>query len=354
MNRRALIVVVVVLAALTVRWRSEVRAADNVRDDETVAAFRLLTKSSMWGLVKVVKMDFETFHTQGLVKIGDTFYVSAVEFIEPREITGATDALYDFSIDRTPGTGRAWLFKFTGDGALLNQVELTEDILYHPGGIDYDGEYIWVTVAEYRPNSNSIVYRVNPETLEAEEVFRVRDHIGGIVHDVQRGALHGVSWGSRRMYEWTYLRTANGQIRVQSERWTPNPGHDIDYQDCHSVGVEYMLCGGLNKYDTPAGSVAFGGIDLVDLSGERPRLEHQIPMQEYVDDRPQATLENWAPSDPELVVSNNAYWAEPIESGEPVRLGKKLMRFYFMTERDNQADLLVYEAATLFLPAGKR
>ena len=48
-------------------------------------------------------MSFQTFHTQGLVKIGDLFYVSAVEVLEPtlRNAT-VTDALYDFSIDRSP------------------------------------------------------------------------------------------------------------------------------------------------------------------------------------------------------------------------------------------------------------
>ena len=35
--------------------------------------------------------------------------------------------------------------------------------MYHPGGIDYDGRHIWVSVAEYRPNSRSIVYRIDPE-----------------------------------------------------------------------------------------------------------------------------------------------------------------------------------------------
>ena len=47
--------------------------------------------------------------------------------------------------------------------------------MYHPGGIDYDGDDIWVPVAEYRPNSRSIVYRVDPETMKATEVFRFAD-----------------------------------------------------------------------------------------------------------------------------------------------------------------------------------
>ena len=85
--------------------------------------------------------------------------------------------------DRTPGKGKGHLFVFNDQGELLKDIELGEGNMYHPGGIDYDGKYIWVPVAEYRPNSDSIIYKVNPETMETEEAFRVNDHIGGIVKD---------------------------------------------------------------------------------------------------------------------------------------------------------------------------
>jgi len=48
---------------------------------------------------------------------------------------------------------------------LLGQIELTDGAKYHPGGMDYDGEHIWVSVAEYRPNSKRNIYRVDPNTL---------------------------------------------------------------------------------------------------------------------------------------------------------------------------------------------
>ena len=38
-------------------------------------------------------------------------------------------------------------------------------------------------MAEYRPNSRAIIYRVDPATMKATEVFRFADHIGGIVHN---------------------------------------------------------------------------------------------------------------------------------------------------------------------------
>jgi hypothetical protein len=296
------------------------------RDDATTDLFRLMGKNTIWTHVDTVELDWQTFHTQGLVKIGETFFVSAVEVLESTARNGTvTDALYDFSIDRSEGAGRGWLFKFDGAGQLLGQVELTEGARYHPGGIDYDGKSIWVAVAEYRPNSASNIYRVDPETLTPELVFAETDHIGGIVHNVHRGTLHGVSWGSRRLYMWKTAGTDH-RAKVLSSRWVPNPQFYIDYQDCHYHGVEYMLCGGVSSYGTPLGSVAFGGLDLVDL--RHPRLEHQIPVNLFVD-------EGAGPS-PGLALTHNAFWLEP--------LGKGSMRAYFMTETDNQADLLVYEA----------
>lgn len=49
------------------------------RDNKTTTLFRLMGKNTIWTPVQSVTMNWQTFHTQGLVKIGDTFYVSAVE-----------------------------------------------------------------------------------------------------------------------------------------------------------------------------------------------------------------------------------------------------------------------------------
>jgi Family of unknown function (DUF6454) len=296
------------------------------RDNITTKLFQLMGRNTVWTLIDTVKVNWLTFHTQGLVKIGETFYVSAVEVISSTARNGTTtDALYDFSIDRSTGTGRGWLFKFNAAGQLLGQIELTDGTKYHPGGIDYDGRFIWVPVSEYRPNSRSNIYRVDPETLTPELVFIENDHIGGVVHNVHRGTLHGVSWGSRRLYTWRTTRKRD-KARVVSTGWTPNAQFSIDYQDCHYQGIEFMLCGGVAGYTTPLGSIAFGGLDLVDLRSAR--LEHQVPVNLFID-------EGNGPN-PGLALTHNAFWIEP--------RGEKSLRAYFMTESDNQSDLLVYDA----------
>ncbi len=141
-----------------------------------------------------------------MARVGDHLFVSSVEITTPTEKYGE---IRD-GTDRTAGAGVGHLYKMTLDGELVAEITLGEGDIYHPGGIDFDGEALWVPVAEYRPNSSSIVYRVDPDTMEAVEVFRRADHIGGILHDPENGTLHGVSWGSRRLY--TLLLAEDGSV----------------------------------------------------------------------------------------------------------------------------------------------
>ena len=179
-----------------------------------------------------------------------------------------------------------------------------------------------MAVAEYRPNSRSIIYRVDPATMQATEVFRYGDHIGGIVHNTDERTLHGVSWGSRRFYRWTLDGTGRvGNDNVAPEKLrVANPAHYIDYQDCKYLGRREMLCTGLTNYQVRPDAPRFGlgGVEIVDLSTNR--VVHQVPIQ------------LWAPSG--LPMTQNPVWIEPAGKG---------LRAYFMPE-DGKSTLYVYEA----------
>jgi hypothetical protein len=277
-----------------------------------------LSRGTSWRAVTTVPAKFDTHHPQGMVKIGDTLYASSVEITTPTKRFAQPQGDYD----RDTGAGVGHLFKMDMNGNLLADLKLGEGTIYHPGGIDYDGRYIWVAVAEYRPNSRSIIYRVDPATMQATEVFRYGDHIGGIVHNTDARTLHGVSWGSRRFYRWTL----DGQGRVTNADVSPatlrvlNPGHYIDYQDCKYLGHGEMLCSGLTNYQVKpdAPRFALGGIDIVDLSTNR--VMHQVPIQ------------LWTASG--LPMTQNPVWIEPTAAG---------VRAIFMPE-DGKSTLYVYEA----------
>jgi uncharacterized protein DUF6454 len=137
-----------------------------------------------------------------------------------------------------------------------------------------------VPVAEYRPDSRSIVYRVDPATLRATEMFRFADHIGGLVRNTDDNTLHGISWGSRRFYRWTLGadgRVTNAGVAPQALR-TLNTSHYVDYQDCKYAGARRMLCTGVTELRQAADAAPFrlGGMDLVDLVDGRPL--HQVPV----------------------------------------------------------------------------
>jgi Family of unknown function (DUF6454) len=296
-----------------------VAAAAVPADTRAVLAERVtkLTRDSFWKPVSSVPMKFTTYHPQGMVKIGDTLFVSSVEIqVRTRRLPETTGRY-----DRDTGRGVGHVFKIDMAGNRLADLRLGEGSVYHPGGLDYDGEYIWVPVAEYRPNSRSIIYRIDPATMKATEVFRFEDHLGAIVHNTDDNTLHGVSWGSRRFYRWTLgpdgrVTNADAPPEMLS---TANTSHYLDYQDCKYVGARHMLCTGVTELrQTPdAPPFRLGGIDLVDLGDGRP--VHQVPVL------------LWTTGGMDM--THNAVWIEPSAKG---------LRGYFMPE-DDKSTLYMYD-----------
>ena len=298
-------------------WVVLERPAPSPPERTLATAFKQLTKNTVWQEEAVIPVGFDTHHPQGFARVGDHLFLSSVEILERTK----PYAQQQNGLDRTAGKGKGHLFKMDVDGNLLAHIELGEGAMYHPGGIDFDGTHIWVPVAEYRPNSTSIIYRVDPASMQATEVFRYPDHIGGLVHNQEEGTLHGVSWGSRRFYAWLVddaLRVTNADV-LPEQLQTLNPAHYIDYQDCQYVDVGQALCGGLSHYQRVAGrpSFALGGIELLDLREGHPL--HQVPVALWTDEG--------------LPMTQNPVALEATNEG---------LRAYFMPE-DNQSRLFIYE-----------
>ncbi|NHC47468.1 DUF6454 family protein [Motilibacter aurantiacus] len=229
-----------------------------------VTTVEKLTRSTAWQQTGDLALRFDAHHPQGMLRIGGLWWMSSVEILEP---TVRYPTPVD-GYDRTPGKGRGHLFAFDDQGELQADILLGEGAVYHPGGLDFDGESLWVPVAEYRPNSRSIVYRVDPTTHAVTEAFRVADHLGGIVHDTTRDRFVGVSWGSRTFYD---LRR-NG--RVAGTR--PNESHFVDYQDCDFLSGRSMLCTGLTEVAGPNAAIRMGGVAVVDT--KKLTVGHEVPV----------------------------------------------------------------------------
>jgi hypothetical protein len=166
--------------------------------------------------------------------------------------------------------------------------------------IDYDGRYIWITIAQYRPNTTATITRIDPLTLEQTRLFRSNDHNGGIVHDTITDELVTLNWGARNATTWSlknYPREFTPMPGyTPAERHTANPSFYVDYQDCKFLGHHavpnpsplknsnrndngenkrpLMLCGGvatIAKYN-------LGGLALVDLDTMLPLWEIPVAL----------------------------------------------------------------------------
>ncbi len=329
LSLRALLVALLALAVCTAPAAARQLPADPApppaADGERIAAaFARLTRGTSWQLVNKVPLKFDAHHPEGVARIGDHFVLSTVEVTEPTQRYQPPGTIVD-GTDRTPGRGIGHLIAFDAEGNSLADVRLDDRAnIYHPGGLDYDGDNLWVAVAEYRPNKPSIIYKVDPLSLFARPVLRTPDHIGGIVHDTRRHRVLGLNWGSRTAYEWKLTRRG---ARVTDT--TSNPSHYVDYQDCKYLGRPRgfenpaMLCGGIAglRHPGPDGAMVsydLGGVALVDVTTMRPLNE--VPFQEYTDQRQVAT--------------RNAIDVQIVDGH---------LRLYLVAD-DDDSDLLVYEA----------
>lgn len=294
------------------------RGSRDHRDSRVARDFSTVTRDTAWTLAEKLDLDFETFHPQGMAVTRQHIFLSSVEILEPTKKYPAPVDGYD----RTPGRGVGHLFVMDRRGRLQKDIVLGEGHRYHPGGIEFDGRDLWVPVAEYRPDSSAILYRVDASSFEVTKAFEVDDHIGGAVLDKSTGHLVGISWGSRRFYEWD----RRGR---QVDTWQ-NTSYFIDYQDCQYVQAAKMLCGGVtNLPQTPtAGGTSsvyeLGGMALVDLRTHRTLRE--VPFQKW------STAGHVMTRNPLKLTAGASglhLWAAPDDGEE----GQGTEVFHFRTER---------------------
>ena len=206
---------------------------------EVVQAIRALPVHTKWKIVEQRQLDFDVHHPQGLVKRGDTFYLTSVE--------------------KTDGhaKGRGWISKFSFSAGKPSQTVPLTDVSrrFHPGGLDDDDKFLYTPVAEYRPHSKATVMKIDPETLKAEAVLQVDDHLGAAFRDDDTDQIVGANWDGEEFYFF-------GDT-VHKRR---NPSGELKLQDCKYAGDGYALCtGARNKH---------GGIELHNL--RTGKVEHRV------------------------------------------------------------------------------
>lgn len=248
-----------------------------------IELFQNLSRTTTWKSIANISFEGDTFEPEGLVRLGlDRFVVSSGEYTEltkkyPRPINGT---------DRTPGKGFAHLMVFNGKGERIADATITNQgaTEYHNGGIDYDGQSIWGTISQYRPNSTAYVYKADPFNLKPKTILRHNDHFGGAVYNTVNNSLTTLNWGSREAFTWTLNQIVPGDCSIQKPQFTVrNPSYFVDYQDCKWLGqskfyngASVMLCSGVAALE---GQYHLGGIALIDVETMSPLAEVPITLQ---------------------------------------------------------------------------
>ncbi len=296
-----------------------IRFADAQQKPEALIEQLLkLTPDSKWTQTAAIPLKFDAHHTQGMVKIGEYFFMTSVEVSQwPKRYEKPQNGL-----DRDTGAGKGHVFKFDAQCNLLVDLPIGSGDIYHPGGIDFDGTFIWIPVTEYRPKSFSVIYKLNPKTMELTEVVRIKESIGAIVHNLQNNTLTGANWGARKFYTWQLDKSGkvtNGNLPPEKLA-RENPSFYVDFQDCKYLGNGLMLGSGLSSYKNDAGTFRLGGWEIFSLNDFRP--VRQVP------------IKLWSPTGAPMC--NNPSTVELTANG---------LRAYFVPDDDEKAVLFVYEVS---------
>ena len=217
--------------------------------DSTVAAtVASITRMTSWELIDELPLRFDSHHPQGMARVGSTWWISTVDIDARRGLVMGVDSR----------------------GNLVEQVTVGDDQRYHPGGMDFDGRAFWIPCAEYRPDSTTSVYRLEPGQVP-RHVFDVDDHVGAMARCGADGDLVGWSWGSRRFYRWS----VDGQLQTARV----NPGFFVDHQDCQWLDSGHLLCGGVAEVALASGPGWLGGLGLLDV--KTMLMEREVPFPIY-------------------------------------------------------------------------
>lgn len=160
---------------------------------------------------------FDAHHVQGLLVTQEHYFFTSVE----------------------KKSAAAWLFRLDRKTMQLeDSIDLARLMDFHPGGIDFDGKYIWVPVAVYTDYSHTNMMVVDPVKMRSRKVFEVDDHIGAV--SVYGDKIIGANWSAREFYFWD----RKGNLLDKKDSPT-----GVGYQDCKEDGGYMMCCGSGDKLD---------------------------------------------------------------------------------------------------------
>lgn len=208
-------------------------------------------------------------HPQGMEVDLETglLYITVVEIIEPRD-----------AAQLPCGRGRAHLFECDIQGNTLRSAVLKSDHEeeYHPSGMVLVDNTMFIALAQYLPETSATIIRFDLNNWRYENLFRIQDHVGLVVPNLDSEELLLGTWGSKEYYRTDLVG------KIKSRHRTPC-FDTMEHQDAQFIGAVSTSCVGdkqleadtskPNKSGTPmmlaTGVTAEGkeyfGLDLINM-----------------------------------------------------------------------------------------
>jgi len=166
-------------------------------------------------------------HPQGMEIDCDTglIYITTVEIFDERDKSR-----------RYWGKGRAHLFECSVEGETIRSAVLRSDDEqeYHPSGMVLVDGTMFLALSVYGPETSATILRFDVKDWTYEKLFRIQDHIGLVVPNLDKGEILLGNWGSRHYY----CADLNGNIK--SKR--PTPCSDgLEHQDAQLVSANNTI-----------------------------------------------------------------------------------------------------------------
>jgi uncharacterized protein DUF6454 len=277
-----------------------------------------------WRQVAAIELPFETYHPQGLAKIGATYYLSTVDR------TGMRGYLVAFALSDGPletAVAREIGRTLLADGDNPER--------YHPGGIDLDDRSggLWVPLAEYRADSSATLFEVDAE-LHARRIAGFGDHVGGLIVDRELEMFRLFDWD---IGVYSVAARSDGSFPIDAQRFPPfvhgsDPEYGpFQYQDCKHIARAHAICSGVVGIAGVVDVIRFDGTDSQSASYRVVRRT-KVPQISRAGD----TM-GFAVDDPPL--SNNPFTFEVAIDGA----GRRIVRLYFVPHDGPGSHLFIYE-----------
>lgn len=225
-----------------------------------------------WKQIAELDLGRQTYHPQGIIVLGNRVLLSTVE----TKFVAMGEKAWLIAYDMTPGNNsirEIWRHGFD-EAKKVNQC--------HPGGMDTDGNRVFIPLAVYRKGypSKIISYPVTTLTQNVDPgepksiIAEFTDHIGGVA--ITGSNCSAINWGTNKIYSANLKGSHQEFEQIEfSGIIEGRSGFERvhEYQDCKGIDEGIAICGGKTK---SVDGQSPGVIDIIKIEGNRYEVLRRI------------------------------------------------------------------------------